>query len=96
MQACHLAEVYDGDWPSFLEERLSGYSIARTFLCENGLHRVNHVYAWKGTSSFMFGYNETGPSSYFYDDAGYYSFSLDCPEGTRIGRRVEYTTTYEY
>lgn len=97
LQACCLAEVYDNVWPSVsMEERLSGYSTARAFLCENGFHSVNHVYAWKGKSLYAFGYNRTSPGELFNREAGYYSFSLDCPEGAYIGRSVAYTAHYDY
>ena len=54
------------------------------------------MYAWKGKSIYSAGYNFTSPRELFNEDAGYYSFSLDCPEGARIGRIVACTTTYDY
>ena len=97
LQACYLGDVSDGEGlPPPIRERFSGYSTARAFLCENGFHSVNHVYAWKGKSLYAFGYNRTSPGEFFNREAGYYSFSLDCPEGAYIGRSVAYTAHYDY
>ena len=76
LQVCHLGELYDGTRGA--EDYAGEISVAVTFFL-NSQHTVHNVYAWKGSTNFMFGCNNLAigiPPRYNSGD-GYYHFTRD-------------------
>ena len=93
LQACHLGEEYDGalGHPEYV-----GKTMAAAFFCTNGVHTVGSVYAWKGASMYLGGYNMLTPLEALSDsDNGYYKFTFDGSLNVSyIGKIVQMTVEY--